>query len=512
MRVLPIVIGLLCAAVPVAALAKAKPKIAVAPLKGDTGNKVAQAIVEAIAGKDFAVIGPKAVSREITKLGLGDELDTKDARKLARKLGAVALVDGTVTKAGKKRSLHLEVHRRGKPDAGFTVEFKSTGSEAFRRGVREEIVNKLDGADDDGPGTDDDDQAKPTLAKLSADDDARRTSKPADDDAAARRARKQADDDADSKRKLADDDAARRSQKRDEPEPDRKPRRDPGEPAARRKRVADTDEDQPAVRKRKTARREADEAGPQLLARLGVGASVAQRQLSYATRAGFTQIPPQVQTTAGSGRLDGEIYPFALANTTGALAGLGLAVAYDKTFGLAIKIPNQTVSAPINQSHYALGARYRIGVGDASTIAFGLDYARRSYIADRSGLMTLTLDAPDVDYTAIVPGVGARVPVTDTVAILGSADGMLMLDTGPIQATTSYGPATVYGLEALAGVDIALARQIGLRVAVEYSQINFSFNGKGALANNRDGDAATPDVNGATDRSIGVVATVGLVY
>jgi hypothetical protein len=87
-----------------------------------------------------------------------------------------------------------------------------------------------------------------------------------------------------------------------------------------------------------------------------------------------------------------------------------------------------------------------------------------------------------------------------------------MLETGPIQRTPSYGPAKVYGIEALAGVDVAITAQIGLRVALEYSRISLSFNGKGEMTTSRDNDVTTQDVNGATDRWIGVAATLGLVY
>jgi hypothetical protein len=71
----------------------------------------------------------------------------------------------------------------------------------------------------------------------------------------------------------------------------------------------------------------------------------------------------------------------------------------------------------------------------------------------------------------------------------------------------------VYGLEGAAGVDIALTGQIGLRLAAEYSQIMFTFNPTGStMANNRDANPATQDVNGAADRSIGIAVTVGLAY
>ena len=266
------------------------------------------------------------------------------------------------------------------------------------------------------------------------------------------------------------------------------------------------------MRRRKRARHD-DDAAPQIAARVGAGASVAQRQLSWDVRSGFTQVPPRVLTTAGAARVDGEIYPFALADPHSDLAGLGLAAAYDRTLGLAIKVPNRTVSAPIHQSHYAVGVRYRLGIGDESSLALGLDYAHRQYIADRSGLMTAVLDTPDVEYAAVSPGAWLRVPVTSSVAVFGGGDGLVIFEAGGIQKATSYGPATVYGLEGSAGVDVALTPQIGLRFALEYSRIVFKFTAKGStLANNRDGNPSSQDVNGATDRSFGGIVMACLVY
>ena len=76
MRVLLITISLVCVAIPIQAVAKPKPKIAVAPLAGDTGNKVAQAVANALSGKDFVVVDHKEVGREMKKLGLSGELQS----------------------------------------------------------------------------------------------------------------------------------------------------------------------------------------------------------------------------------------------------------------------------------------------------------------------------------------------------------------------------------------------------------------------------------------------------
>jgi hypothetical protein len=506
-RVLAIAIALVCIAAPAGALARPKTKIAVAPFTGDPGGKVAAAVAEALADNDTAVVGPKQVAREMKKLGIEAPIDGKATRKLVGKLGVVAVIDGEVGKADGRRSLHLEIHRRGHPSNGFTAEFKSVSSK-LRKTIHDEVDKRLEGAGDDR----DEDEEKPAAVaekRSLADDDAEARGKRTRDDDAERDGKRAKDEDAerDRKRKVAEDDAERDG-KRAKDEDDERSRRS----TSKSRRVAADDDDERGVRKRR-ARRGAEEPAALATARVAAGGAVAQRELSWQLRSGFTQIPPRVLTYAGSGRVDGEIYPFALAGTGGNLAGLGLAAAYDKTFGLSIKIPNQTVKAPIDQSHYALGVRYRIAIGDASSVALGLDYARRRYVADRGGLMGATLDAPDVDYTAVSPVIAVRFPVTDAVAVFAGADGLLVFEAGGIQKSASYGPAKVYGIEGAGGVDIALAKQIGLRIALEYSQIMFSFTPKGAtLANNRDADATTQDVMGATDRSIGGTVTLGLAY
>ena len=477
------------------AIAKPKPKLAVAPLSGDNG-KITQAVVDALAGKDFAIVGPKDTKREMIKLGASGDLSAKDVRKLIGKLEVVAIVDGKVAKAGNKRSLHLEVHRRGQPDAGFTIEFKTTTSPGFRRTIHDEILKKVEGAADDS------DEEPKSIAAASAEDDSARhkpDDKPAED--APRRKPVEAEDDAPARRKpIADDDAPRRKPATDDDAP-------------RRKRVAAQDDDAtPTVRKRKGKKTTDDGAPQQLLAHLGVGPSVSQRRLSWTTRSGFTQMPPAVVTSAAGARIDGEIYPFAFGGASGGAANLGFAASYDKSFGLKITIPGGSASAPIDQAHYSFGARYRFSVGDASSLALGLDYFGRSYVADRSPLGGAVLDTPDFKYSAVSPGLTGRTPLSPAVWLYGGLDGLLMLDAGPVVTKSNYGKGTVYGVEARAGLDLALSPQIDLRFAAEYSQINLSFGAGGMMATSRDNDATTQDVMGATDRSIGVAATLGLVY
>ncbi|HEY0191347.1 MAG TPA: hypothetical protein VGC42_09520 [Kofleriaceae bacterium] len=488
MRLLPLVIALLWIATPLPAFAKPKTKIAIAPLAGDPGGKITQAVVDALAGKDFVVVGPKDTKRELTKIGANGELTAKDVRKVLAKLDAVALIDGKVGKAGAKKTLHLEVHRRGQESAGFTVEFKTTTSAGFRRGVHDEVMKKVDGASEDSA-------EEPKSLAASSDDDATTKRKPA-----------LADDDSPTKRKpLADDDAPTK----------RKPvvADDAPKPKPKRKQVAEPGDDDGTTKVRKHGKALADSDQPPLQhVHLGVGPSVSQRRLSWATRGGFMQAPPPVITSAAGARIDGELYPFSFGDAPGGGAGLGLAVSYDKSFGLKIQVPGGAAAAPIDQAHYAIGARYRFAVGEASSLALGFDYFGRTYVADRTALKGAVLDTPDFKYAAISPGITGRTPLSPTISLYGGLDGLLMLDAGPVVLNNSYGKGTVYGVEARAGLDIALSPNIDLRFAAEYSQINLAFGTGGTLATGRDNDPSSQDVMGATDRSLGVAGTLGLVY
>jgi hypothetical protein len=142
-----------------------------------------------------------------------------------------------------------------------------------------------------------------------------------------------------------------------------------------------------------------------------------------------------------------------------------------------------------------------------SSIAFGASYWRRWYIADRSGLMMMqTLDMPDVDYTAVAPGVALRFPAAPKVGVLLAADVPLMLDAGPVSKSTSYGPADVIAFDVLAGVQIALGPHYALQLRGDFDQVGLSFKAKPQSG------AATRGVSGATDRTIGLTATLGILY
>lgn len=442
----------------------AKPKVAVTPMKGDAGGKMGAAVRDMLGGK-LAVVAGKDVERGMDKLGLSGMLEEREVERLRERLDAAVVVQGRLGRSGKKKTLKLVVSVRGKSSDDFTVQYKSIESEKFRDIVRRELLKRI------GPIGDLEDKPKKRVAE--ADDDDRPKKKK-------KKKAAEADDDDQPKKK--------KKKKVAEADDDDRPR------ARKRKRGGDDGEgDGEGVREQV--------AGPLPAARVDAGAAFGARYLTYKVASDSTMRPPKVFTPAPSGRIEGEIYPLALMNRKSPLAGLGLFGEYDKTIGLSIDVPNTMgKSTPINQAHYAIGARYRLAFGSAALSA-GVAYARRHYIADRSTLEQPTqLDAPDVNYAAIAPGLGVRAQVKPTLALFTELEALLVLSAGGIATGDYYGSGTVFGLGGNLGVDVALGKRVGLRLAGEYNQMNLTFKGGGM--------AGARKVSGATDREFGAVATL----
>lgn len=431
------------------ATALAKPKVAVAPLAGDLpSGKLTIAVADAL-GDDYAVISGKALGKVTKKTG---ELDDDVVAKIHKQLAADAVVHGSVVKEGKKRSLQLKVSVKGQDTRDLTVKLKgATLDDDGRTRIRDAVAKGLVAAEEA-------DKPRPL---------SRRHEEPEQ-----KEKEKEKDKPVEKKRRVAEPEAPVKVKKR-------KKRRDGG----------DDDDDAPAVKR----------ATQDLF--VDAGGAFGMRRLTYDSTA--TRPPPTVATGAASGRVAGELYAKA-AGATGALANLGIAGAYDKAFGLSI--PLGMAKVPIDQGHYAVGLRYRIPAGAASVLVLGVDYAARHYIADRSGLTATTpLDAPDTDYEAVQVDAGGRTPLTGSVTGFALLSGTFPFAAGPIQKIDSYGPANLYGLGLTAGVDIAVATQIAVRIAGEVEQMSLSFKGTGNLAQTR-------MVTAATDRELGISATLALVY
>src|SRR5262245_17640716 len=100
-RALAVAIGV---AVVSPALAVAKPRVAIVAFEGDVQG-VQDAVVEALE-TDTALVGPRQVAKALDKLDLDADMTGKELKKLAKELGADAIIRGDIEPKGRHKVLH----------------------------------------------------------------------------------------------------------------------------------------------------------------------------------------------------------------------------------------------------------------------------------------------------------------------------------------------------------------------------------------------------------------------
>ena len=460
----PLVIAI--ALVVASGTAFAKPKVAIVPLEGDSDGNAQDAITDAL-GDDVDVAGPKSVGRAIDKLGLDTEMSDKDLKKLSSELEVDDIVRGTLTSKDGKQIIHFKLFVKGKKVRGFTVEFGSLKSQKFKDALHDKLMEKFEA---DKEVASDDDSAK------KSDDDEDRPKK------------KDRDDDSDDKPK-------------------------------KKKRVgkAGDDDDDTEVEEVTTVKPSSGHSASHDAIRVDFGVSLLSRSLTFNSRS-FEQAPKGYKNSpVPGGRLDAELFPFAISKPTSAAAGLGIAGTYDQTFGLNLQSTAQPgTKFPATEKHYDIGVRYRIAFGSkvsSPSLTLAAGYGHWMFKVNRSALMQgNVIDLPDVDYAGYTPGLMFRIPIGGTVALLFGGSALLVTTTGAIQTPAQYGQAKVTAGSGMFGLDIVFSNRYALRLAAEAAQMGFAFTGGAEMTNNRDGDPATKDVGGAADRYIGGAFTFGVLY
>ncbi len=243
---------------------------------------------------------------------------------------------------------------------------------------------------------------------------------------------------------------------------------------------------------------------------LGAGVGFVRRAFDYDINSGARSRPPAVHSTAPELQIDGDIYPFAIADRHSPVANLGFALTYDQAMGSSVE--SDAMSRDIDQSYFSVGPRYRFNLDDRSAITVGLDYVHQQYIVEHSYSQSQIAGVPDIAYSAIAPTITGRFGVAPNTALLASLAGWLVVDAGQITDLDQYGKSRVLGLTAMAGAEFAFSPRVNLSILFQYRRVSLDFDGVGAMSNNLDGDPTTRDVTGAVDETVGVVATLGLQY
>ncbi|MEO8703821.1 MAG: hypothetical protein ABI867_27470 [Kofleriaceae bacterium] len=514
--------------------------MALTPIENDSGGDVRDAVAEALEGSDLVLVAEKVTNRAIDKLkNEVSDMTEKEARKLQTDLDADAIVHGSLQKEGSSKVLKFSLYVNGKKSKGFSVQFSNPRSKKFKAALHDKMlekINKVTGAEDGEP-----------VAKK----DKKKEKEPVDDeDPIASKGDKKKDKKADKKDKKKakepvedepeDTKVAAKDKKKDkkkakpEVEPaDDKPSDEEDLPRKASKSTAkleagggggvDDEEGGVSVRasaKGSTTRRAAN----RVAVRLDVGASFSARRLEFTSTAdlgdvdGVDKRPKAFKPGPVPGaRFEVEVYPLAFM-TKGAAAGLGLAVDYDKVLSSKVVSgtePEAGVQMTVNQLHYSLGLRYRLGLGSSPTspnIELGIAYGRRKFSVNNVLMDRNNLDLPDTDYKYIAPTLGFRIPFTRSIAFVADGEAMLVRNAGPIQQSDSYGRAKVFGAGGQAGLDVVIGNRFAVKLVGEFSQVGFKFTGGGDLSNNRDNNPDTIDIGGAADRSFGGSATLGVLY
>lgn len=482
--------------------ANAKPKVALTAIDGDSSGAIGDAVTEALDSEELTVISQRVVNKAVDKLGLDSDMTEKQAKKLSSEIEADAIAIGKLGKAGPNKTLHFALYIHGKKARGFTVTFNSAKSDRFRAKLRDKMVTKIAGESPekkvDGEGEADADGDEDPLAT--------KKDKPEKKDKKTKKLAKGEDDSGE-----GDTEGEGKEKGEDEGE-EVKPKK--------KKRVARGDEEEieGETEISASATSSPKHTANRVAARLDVGVSFKNRQLTYNSRGNFPEAPKAFKTAAvPGGRFEAELYPLAFANPKSIAAGLGLAAEYDKTLLLTLRTTDEpNVAVKANQQWYSFGVRMRFVLGSTATspsITLGAGYGKRRFTTDRSGLMdAASLDVPETNYTVIDPGLRFRFPILSALALTASGRGLIITNAGPIQEPTSYGRAKVYGVQAQGGLDIVLGNRFAIRLLFEFQQVGFSFTGTGDMARNRDNDPDTKDVGGMADRSVGGSATLAVLY
>lgn len=410
-------------------------------------------------------------------------------------------------------------HRDDNDDGDDRRSAFSKGGDDMRGG--DKVGKKSKKSEDD-----EDEDVKSKKSRRSDDDDdgAKKTAK-----FDRKKKRDDEDDSGDSSRHDDDESPLPRSKKR----ADRSEDDDSGDDDKRKKRVAhkDDDDDSDSV----DASSDDDGGGidrsealspAHRAIEVAAGLSFTGRNLGFQYKSTLSTPPPgykQAIPVAG-GMFDATFYPLAFDKKNKSLtSGIGLEILYDK----ALKINSQkrytdnagagqVANLATSESRLKVAAvfRYPLGKGASAPVIGGkLGYqTKRFNIAQTLPNMDAT-DVPNVYYKMFEPEAFLIYPASPKLDLDVNAGFLAITDTGDIQKSSQYGPATVSGFELAAGLDYNVTKNIFVRGEGMVQTIGFTFKGDPmSKTNTRDNDPTTQEVMGARDTYFGGALTLGYIY
>ena len=242
---------------------------------------------------------------------------------------------------------------------------------------------------------------------------------------------------------------------------------------------------------------------------LAAGVSFTGRRLRFNYSGDPAAAPPGYRgKTVPGAYLNAEVYPLAFTGQRGIGANLGIGAVFDRVLSLKSAVDDGaggTTTVPTRESRYGARVMYRHNVGDGPTglsLVASAGYNKMAFvIAKGQAPDGVIVDVPNVVYTYIDPGLGARIPITGRLSALLDARFLAVLDTGEIQKPEQYGTATVTGADLDGALEYGVGDHFLVRAGARVLFMGFAFKGTGALTD-RDANTMT-DVGGASDRYLG---------
>ncbi len=253
-----------------------------------------------------------------------------------------------------------------------------------------------------------------------------------------------------------------------------------------------------------------------------VGLSFLKRTMAFTSSLPAESAPAEYKGPASpAAYIDVTVFPLAIGHKRhGITKDIGVAIGFDRVLKLQSSVDfmdgtaNKTAKVATTSQRFTIGAVFRHSFGKSETapmVVAGVRYSSKKFELSSSGLPDKAIDLPNVAYSSVDPSLNIVYPINAKIAINVGGDIMLISKTGQIQNNDQFGPATVLGIEAEAGVDYRVTPKIFVHAGFMFSSISFKFKGQGEKTTMRDMDPDA-DVTAAKDTYLGGIATAGFVY
>ena len=436
-----------------------------------TGPKAAkfQVDVEKALKKGNTLV-PKAKWKKTAKQLKATKVNAKNVKKVAKKMKVDAVVTGSVTRRGTRYRVNV-VMRSGKSGESVAeVEVTAKKPKLSAREISDVKAQLLPALDDIGSGGGDD-------AVASNDDDDSGFKGKSDDGGELRGKDRVGGDEGEGVDETAAEDT-------EAPTPTAEPEET---------RVAATDDESGGGGGGGSADADVAASGAvgtipltmrTAFADLTVGVSGTARSLDF-TAVGADPPSNYSSSLVAGAQVAADIYPLAFGRKSkGITSNLGITAVFDRVIKLESEAPDGT-KLPTTEQRWGVGLIYRQPIGDSLWVEGSVRYSQLQFEIDDAADAA---DVPNVLYTYVDPGVGARYLISPKISAGLEVRVPLALDAGEIDDAEGegLGSATLTAIEAEVAADYLITSNIFARLGARFMTWGYAFDDETVVSGARD--------------------------